>query len=474
MLTILESVPVAQFVIGPDHKITFWNRECEHLTGYPANEMIGTDRQWEPFYREKRPVLADLILNNDFEQFLKLYEHKNTAKSKIIPNAWEATDYFEDLGGRPRYLFFLAAPVFDLEGKVTGAIETLLEVSEKAGFEKLLMRSTENGLRKNLKIREALKDPCKFGSLIGKSQAMQEVYELIVKAAATNANVILYGESGTGKELVARAIHDLSSRHTGKFVAVNCGAIPETLIESEFFGHRKGAFTGAHADRPGYLDQADGGTLFLDEAGEISLSMQVKLLRAIEGGEFTAVGSNETQTTDMRIIAATSRDLLGMIRKGLMRDDFFYRIHILPIHIPPLRDRREDIRLLVDYFLKLYAHEEKKTAIPEKILKRLDTYAWPGNVRELQNVLVRYLTLKQLDFPGRPAADPGLLDIPVHRDESPAEVRESLREAVASFEKSFIMKALGQHNWHKSRTASAMGISRKTLFRKMKDFGLMK
>jgi len=178
------------------------------------------------------------------------------------------------------------------------------------------------------------------------------LYELILKAAVTDANVIVYGESGTGKEMVAGAIHEMSDRKGKKFVPVHCGAIPENLMESEFFGYKKGAFTGANADKSGYFDIADGGTLFLDEMGEISLNMQVKLLRVLESKEYTPVGANQVKHSDVRIIAATNRNLREQIDKGLMREDFFYRIHILPINLPSLRKRREDIPLLVDYFIK--------------------------------------------------------------------------------------------------------------------------
>ncbi len=181
---------------------------------------------------------------------------------------------------------------------------------------------------------------------------MQEVYELILKAAATNANAIIYGESGTGKELVARAIHRLNNRKEGRFIPVNCGAIPENLLESEFFGYRKGAFTGAAADKEGYLDLADGGTLFLDELGEIGPNLQVKLLRVLEGGGYSAVGGRDVKKPDVRIIAATNRDLKAQVNRGLMREDFFYRVHIIPIQLPSLRERREDIPLLIEHFMQ--------------------------------------------------------------------------------------------------------------------------
>ena len=236
---------------------------------------------------------------------------------------------------------------------------------------------------------------------------MQRVYGLIVDAAAADANVILYGESGTGKELVAHAIHELSSRRWGSFVPVNCGAIPETLMESEFFGHRKGAFTGAVIDKHGFLDLANGGTLFLDELGEIGQGMQVKLLRAIDGGGFTPIGGAQLRTPELRIIAATNRDVAEQVREGLIREDFFYRIHVIPIHLPPLRERKEDIPLIVEHFVEKLGKGKGLPPLTPQIMEALKSHDWSGNVRELQNTVYRYLTLKRLDFAGtlRPAPE---------------------------------------------------------------------
>ena len=252
----------------------------------------------------------------------------------------------------------------------------------------------------NVRLRARTKDRFRFGDIIGKSEPMQQVYELILQAAATDVNVILYGESGTGKELVSKAIHEASDRKEQIFFPVNLGAIPENLIESEFFGHKKGAFTGATLDKLGYLDLTDQGTLFLDELGEIDLNIQAKLLRALEGGGFTPVGGTTVKQSDVRIIAATNRDLLEQVREGLVREDFFYRVHVLPISLPSLRERKEDIPLLVDHFLKRYEYQEKGPPITGHVLESMMAYDWPGNVRELQNTLHRYVTLNRLDFLG--------------------------------------------------------------------------
>jgi len=379
-------------------------------------------------------------------------------------------------------------------GQIPGTgqfIASFTDITSRKQAEVALMESRENLQKENIRLKSSIRERYRFCDLIGKSQVMQEVYEFILQAASTQANVIIYGESGTGKELVAKAIHETSDRSRKGFVTVHCGAIPETLMESEFFGYKKGAFTGASIDKKGYLDEADGGTLFLDEAGEIGLNMQVKLLRAISGDGYTPVGSNITKNADVRIIAATNRNLRELVKRGAMREDFFYRIHILPIYLPPLRKRKEDLPLLVDYFLQL--HDKKHPPLPGNIVEALLNYDWPGNVRELQNVLHRYLTLKRLDFAGGLVTRPERTDAPSTRniDSGSSVVERSTITGgqtklarnhdnnkddyvmnLQANEKDLIMKALSENNWHRRRTAEVLGINRKTLFRKMQKFGL--
>ncbi|MDH5298362.1 MAG: sigma 54-interacting transcriptional regulator [Desulfobulbaceae bacterium] len=453
-----------------DHRITVWNKACELLTGFSAAEMLGTDRQWEPFYPHKRPVVADLIIDDDFDLFHHYYKDKNGRHSSIVPNAWEASSYFPSLGGRSRFIYFLAAPIFDSEGRMIGAVETLQDFTRQKQLETFLKEESDKLRQENITLKSAMTERYRFGDIIGKSEAMQEVYELIARAAASESNVIVYGESGTGKELVARAIHQMSDRRDRDFVLVNCGAIPETLFESEFFGYRKGAFTGALADKPGFLDRADGGTLFLDEVGDISLNMQVKLLRAIEGGGYSPLGSSITKTSDIRIIAATNRDLEEFLSKGLMREDFYYRIHIIPIHLPPLRNRMEDLPLLIDHFLRRYGSHDKMSGMPGKVYGTLQSYDWPGNVRELQNVLRRYLALNKLDFSRKfPPAATGQKVTPLAGE---IVGQQELQAAVEQFEREQIMKTLQATRWHRNQAADLLGISRKTLFRKMKQLDI--
>jgi transcriptional regulator with PAS, ATPase and Fis domain len=262
----------------------------------------------------------------------------------------------------------------------------------------------------------------------------------------------------------------MSDRKGKKFVPVHCGAIPENLMESEFFGYRKGAFTGAHADKSGYFDIADGGTLFLDEMGEISLNMQVKLLRVLESKEYTPVGANQVKHSDVRIIAATNRNLREQIDKGIMREDFFYRIHILPINLPPLRKRREDIPLLVDYFINLFAKGKSTQPLSGKMHEALFKYSWPGNVRELQNVIYRYVTLNQFDIiPSSEMQD-------FESDEASKAIANkefiSFKKATENFEKNLLAKALETNRWHREKAAASLELPPRTFYRKIKKYGL--
>jgi len=354
----------------------------------------------------------------------------------------------------------------DANGKITHLDGFIEDVTKSTLWKKEIQERSENLTKENLRLRTLFKDRYRFGKIIGKSPIMQEVYDIMLQAAGTNTSVIIYGESGTGKELVARAIHDLSRRRHKEFVPVNCGAIPQHLLESEFFGHRKGAYTGADADARGYLDQADGGTLFLDEVGELSLDMQVKLLRAIDGGNYSPLGDSRSRKSDFRLIAATNRNLKDMVKSGKMREDFFFRIDIVPIDLPPLRDRREDIPLLIDHFLHELTGADNPPVLPGKVLEALYKYEYPGNVREMQNILQRYLAIKRLDFLGRFDLEDG----PQESDH--VEKGMSLQERVTLYEKSAIEKCLALHHWHRGRAAAALGIDRKTLYTKMNAYGL--
>ncbi len=351
-------------------------------------------------------------------------------------------------------------------------LTTVRDITERRLQEIAIQEETERLRNENIRLRSSIKERYRFGDIIGKSQPMQEIYELILKAANSDANVVIYGESGTGKEMVARAIHDMSDRKDKDFVAVNCGAIPETLLESEFFGYKKGAFTGANMDKHGYLDLAGEGTLFLDEVGELDLNMQVKLLRVIDGGGYTPVGSNKAKYSNFRIIAATNKNLMELVNNNLMREDFFYRMHVIPVTVPPLRERKEDIPLLVEHFLKLHCDSKERQSLPVKIFEAIDNHDWPGNVRELENVLKRYLTIHRLDFinPHR-SREANKAD-----DSNKGFLKDSrgLRDAVELFEKDYIAKVLDHNQWHRGKTAKMLNIPERTLYRKLKRFKLIK
>ncbi|NLA76059.1 MAG: sigma 54-interacting transcriptional regulator [Deltaproteobacteria bacterium] len=339
---------------------------------------------------------------------------------------------------------------------------TLRDCTERVNRENSIKEEAEALRQENIHLKSSMKERYRFRDIIGKSPVMQGVYELILKASLTDNNVTILGESGTGKELVARAIHDLSTRHEKEFVTVNCGAIPENLLESEFFGHKKGSFTGAYSDKMGYLDIADQGTLFLDELGELSLNMQIKLLRAIDGKDYMPVGSNRSKKSDFRVIAATNRNLTELIKDGDMREDFFYRIHVIPIKLPPLRERLEDIPLLVDHFLLLFAGNINRPSIPARVMDSMLNYDWPGNIRELQNVIRRYLSVGTWDFMENAEG------VQITEEKS----RDITGKTLEEIEKDTIKKALELHRWNRTLASQSLGISRRALFRKIKKYGL--
>jgi DNA-binding NtrC family response regulator len=338
-----------------------------------------------------------------------------------------------------------------------------------------LLQSVKNALRQrelfreNRALRRELDRRYSFSEIIGTSEALQRVFRLVEKVAATNTNILVYGESGTGKELVARAIHHNSPRADRPFVAINCGALPETLLESELFGHTKGAFTGATQARPGLFRSAEGGTVFLDEIGEISQALQVRLLRAVQEHEVTPLGANAPARFDARIICATNRDLEREVAEGRFREDLFYRLNVIELHLPPLRERREDIPLLARHFVKRTAREQEQPEKPVEpaAMTALINYNWPGNVRELQNAIERAFTLSgdTLDADSlpprvRPAAGPhpAVLD------------PDGLRPTLDEIERRYILDTLASVNHDKARAANILGIDLSTLYRKLKRY----
>ncbi|MBW2017946.1 MAG: sigma-54-dependent Fis family transcriptional regulator [Deltaproteobacteria bacterium] len=315
-------------------------------------------------------------------------------------------------------------------------------------------------------LRDRIEEMTRFDNIIGQSPKMEEIFRLIPEVAQSNSSILIVGETGTGKELIAKAIHAKSPRANGPFVAINCGALPDTLLESELFGYRKGAFTGAVSGRKGYLDIVSGGTLFLDEIGEISPKMQVDLLRVLEEKKITRIGDRHPIDVDFRLISATRRNLEKAVAQGNFREDFYYRINVIMIRVPPLRERKEDIPLLVQHFLQKYSRETAKRVdhIDREAMEILKRYDWPGNVRELENAIERAVVLSKSRTLGSESFS--FLAAP-----QPLEVkRRSLREV----ERRYIEKVLEECGWNVTRAAEVLDINRVTLHKMIKRYGLQR
>lgn len=361
-----------------------------------------------------------------------------------------------------------------------GSIQTAIEAIKKGAFDYLLKPFDPNELgvliekilgnqaqaRENLYLREQFKETTRFESLIGQSRLMQEIFELIQDIASSNSTVLITGETGTGKGLAAKAIHSHSPRCHGPFVVVNCGAIPENLMESELFGYQKGAFTDAKATKKGRLEMAHGGTLFLDEIGEISMRMQIDLLRVLEDRIFYRVGGTQPIEADFRIIAATNRDLQTAITKGTFREDLYYRLNVIYFKMPSLKERKEDIPLLAEHFLHRFSQETNKQIdiISREAMDEMMLYEWPGNVRELENAIERAVVI---------AKRRNILpeDLPIFR---PDNICIPSVNTLEEIEKSHIYRIICENEWNISVTAKVLGIDRSTLYSKIKRYNLVK
>ncbi|MCX8056879.1 MAG: sigma-54 dependent transcriptional regulator [Ignavibacteria bacterium] len=345
--------------------------------------------------------------------------------------------------------------------------ELILKINRLLEYRQLMV---ENQL-----LRRELQKQYSFDNIIGKSPAMQRVFEMIKSVADTNSSVLITGNSGTGKELVSRAIHYNGPRKDKPFIVVNCGAIPETLIESELFGHKKGSFTGAIRDKEGFFQAANGGTLFLDEISEMPLQSQVRLLRAIEQKEIIPVGSSTPIPVDVRIISATNKDLYKEVEAGRFRSDLYYRLNVVEIHLPSLSERVEDIPLLVEYFVDKYRKEMNKNikGVDAEAMKALMNYHWKGEVRELENVIERavifckgeYITLNELP--------PNISHIADNVQGNFSSELKSLDLAVSEFEREYIQKALALNDYDKEKTARMLGVSTATLYRRIKELKIL-
>jgi len=370
-----------------------------------------------------------------------------------------------------------------------GTIETAVRATKLGAFdfiekplslEKLLL-SIQNALKVGQLVEENRELKAKFAKeheMIGVSKPIVELKRQIEIAAPTSGWVLITGENGTGKELVARAIHIHSHRQPKPFVEVNCAAIPEELIESELFGHERGSFTGATTQRRGKFDQAHEGTLFLDEIGDMSLKTQAKVLRILQERKFERVGGNKTIEVDVRVIAATNKDLVEEIAKGNFREDLYYRLNVIPFHVPPLRERKADIPLLINHFLAFFCSKESREikSVEPAAMEALVNYAWPGNVRELKNLIERMviMTPEKVITPARlpQSISSGTRISAESVVAGPAMDSSNLREAREEFEKEFLLRKLEENDWNISRTAESIEIERSNLHRKIKSYGI--
>jgi two-component system nitrogen regulation response regulator NtrX len=349
---------------------------------------------------------------------------------------------------------------FDFVEKPLSLEKTILVV--RNALEYLRLEKENRRLRAELEERH---------QILGSSVPMKALRQQIALTAPTNGRVLIYGESGTGKELVAKALHANSGRNTMPFVEVNCAAIPEELIESEMFGHRKGSFTGASEDKVGKFQQADGGTLFLDEVGDMSSKTQSKVLRVLEEQRFEPIGSNQSVRVDVRVIAATNKKIEDEIAKNAFREDLFYRLNVIPFYVPSLRERTEDIPILAAYFLQKYGEEygKKQKEFSPASMEVLLAYPWPGNVRELKNLVERLVIMCP-----SPKIEPHHLPPELFRgaSKSPQKPYESLQEARSAYEREFVLRKLEENRWNMTKAAASLGLERSHLYRKMRSLGI--
>lgn len=432
---ILNSISEGVMTLNKDWRIVSWNSAAEKIIGFHREEVLGRDCSElfrSPICKSNCPVDMALSCGRPYQDVEVAIRTKRNELAHLLVNA---------------------APLYDEDGKVVGGIETFRDVSQSHWM------------------REELKKYYGYTNIVGRSEAMQRVYQRLSPLMESDTTVLIQGESGTGKELIARALHYGGPRRDKSFVAVNCSALPEGVLETELFGHVKGAFTGAIKNRLGKFELANGGTLFLDEIGEISLSTQVKLLRVIEEREFQRIGENSNIKLDIRLITATNKDLYKKVLDGSFRDDLYYRLSVYPLDLPSLRERIDDIPLLTSHFISKFNEQMGASVmgIADKVLDILESYHWPGNVRELANAIEHAFVHRKKSF-----IYPSDLPYSIAHSCYQGEVQKNLkvRNQVDSLEKDLIVKELESNSWNKSVAAKRLSMSRTTLWRKMKKHGI--
>jgi PAS domain S-box-containing protein len=430
---ILESISEGVFTVGPDWCITYFNRAAEQITGVRRGEAMGRR-------------CSDVFRSSMCGDACALKQTLATGKPVI-----GRTGYFINSDGTRVPISISTAVLKDGDGRVIGGAETFRDLSEVEA------------------LRQELEGKHRVGDLTSRSPLMQRLFEVLPAIASSPSNVLILGETGTGKELVARTVHALSPRNRGPFIAVNCGALPDTLLESELFGYRAGAFTGAIRDKPGRFALAAGGTIFLDEIGEISPALQVRLLRVLQDRTYEPLGATRSEKADVRVIVATNRDLARQIRQGLFREDLYYRINVVRVELPPLRRRKEDIPLLVEQFITRFNRLQQKSVrgVTSEALAILMTHDWPGNIRELENAVERAFILCG-DGHISIAHIPGELVSAGVAAGAPSMIRSvhDILDAQA------IRASLERNAFNRTAAAREMGIHKTTLFRRMKRLGI--
>lgn len=436
------TISLTDGVIDENYSYTldFVSRGAYALLGLSANELMQSGSN----------IIESMMLEED-----RIVVRQQMKESILARNPYHIQYRIKLPTGEIKWIWDQGEAIYNEAGKAHYLKGLLIDISRQQEY--LLALQEENR-----QLKSSVSHTYGLGKIIGKSEGMQVVYQMILKAAESDVNVIIYGETGCGKDLVASAIHEYGKRK-GAYVPVNCGAIPEQLMESEFFGHLKGSFSGAHASKTGYIGAADQGTLFLDELGELPLHLQVKLLRSLENKMYTPVGGTSPKNSSFRLISATNQDLAKMVQEKTMRADFFYRVNVLAITLPPLRERQGDIPLLVEAYMK---RKNVRFSLSLKTCMLMERYSWPGNVRELHNFLDRYMTF------GEVVAQELNPDIQIDSLLSEVNTGKSLEDATIQLEEIMIKQALEQNRWRRCDAAKQLGLTVRTLQRKMKRLGM--